>query len=119
MNQTKINNISDTDSGVSYDEVKISIENTLSDKIDITISEKLEEPDEVQVLLQTKKNNAKSVIELSRKIERLKQDNKRIERELWNKCEHVWERDWDVPFDDRCKYYCSVCKLWRNPHLYR
>lgn len=119
MSQTKIVNRSLIESDVSYDDVQISIEDSLTEKIDITISEKLEEKSEVQQLIESRKNNTDTIHELSRKIEELKRNTKHIERELWYKCEHVWERDWDVPFDDRCKYYCKVCHLWRNRHLYR
>lgn len=119
MSQTTISNNSPDNNEVSYDDVQISIENTLNDKIDIEISEKLEEFNEVEELIQSRKNNTNDIITLTRKIEKLKSDNKNIERKLWKTCEHVWERDWDVAFDDRCKYYCKVCQLWRNHHLYR
>jgi hypothetical protein len=118
MSQTKINNRTFLESDVSYDDVQISIENTLLEKIDISISDELESKNTVQKLIDSLENNTNTIWKLNRQIEKLKDDNKSIERELWDKCEHEWKRDWDVAFDDRCKYFCKTCQLWRNRHLY-
>ena len=40
------------------------------------------------------------------------------EKKIWKKCNHHWERDYNVAFDDRIKYYCSKCNLWRNEYMY-
>lgn len=40
------------------------------------------------------------------------------EKNIWEKCNHEWEKDYDVAFDDNCKYFCKKCKLWNNFYLY-
>ena len=40
------------------------------------------------------------------------------EKDLWEKCNHEWERDFDAAFDDNCKHFCKKCKLWRNSYFY-
>ena len=44
---------------------------------------------------------------------------KENEKIIWNKCQHVWERDYDVAFDDHIKYFCSKCGLWNNAYMYK
>ena len=42
---------------------------------------------------------------------------KQNEKQIWGKCKHIWKRDYNVAFDDRIKYYCSICKLWNNEYI--
>ena len=41
------------------------------------------------------------------------------EKIIWKKCDHKWERDYEVAFDDRIKYFCSKCGLWNNEYMYK
>ena len=40
------------------------------------------------------------------------------EKKIWKQCNHHWIRDYNVAFDDRIKFYCSKCNLWRNEYMY-
>ena len=51
-------------------------------------------------------------------IEIAKSQIKNNERQIWKMCSHEWKRDYDCAFDERTKYYCIKCKLWRNSFLY-
>ena len=50
--------------------------------------------------------------------ERLIIENKKLvtqkKRELYYVCEHEWVYDECANWDDRCKYKCKYCNLWRN-----
>ena len=117
MSQTKINNKTPLKPDViSEDNVQITIEKSLSEKI--CISDESGYNNTVQNLVDSRKSNTNTICELNRRIEILREDNTSIEKELWTECEHEWERDWDVAFDDRCKYKCKTCQLWRNRYLY-
>ena len=39
---------------------------------------------------------------------------KQKKEELYNVCEHEWIYDECSNWDDRCKYKCKFCNLWRN-----
>jgi hypothetical protein len=120
MNQTKVINDSITKKyGNRYETIQTSIEESLTEKIDMTIVEKQEETSEVEQLIQSRKNNKETIWKLTRKIEKLTDINRQLDKEIWSKCDHVWERDWSVSFDDRCKDFCKVCQLWKNQNLYR
>ena len=73
-----------------------------------------------------------NVVELLKKKKKLVNDNfsyqdhiqknrieiKMLEKKIYKCCSHEWIRDWDVAFDDRCKYKCKKCNLWRNDYMY-
>ena len=44
---------------------------------------------------------------------------KENEKQLWKICDHQWQRDYEVAFDDRIKYFCSKCGLWNNEYMYK
>jgi len=50
--------------------------------------------------------------------EKLIVQNKRLikqkKKELYNICQHDWVYDECSNWDDRCKYKCKFCNLWRN-----
>ena len=58
------------------------------------------------------------IIDLRMRMRDLENKIKVHEKNLWLTCSHDWERDYDVPFDDKIKYKCSHCNLWRRASLY-
>lgn len=48
----------------------------------------------------------------------IKKRIKENEKIVWKTCDHQWKRDYDVAFDDNCKYFCEKCKLWKNFYFY-
>lgn len=51
-------------------------------------------------------------------IQKNRREIRILEKKIYKFCNHEWVRDWDVAFDDRCKYNCKKCKLWRNDYMY-
>jgi hypothetical protein len=49
-------------------------------------------------------------------IETLKNEIKKLKKNLFDTCEHVWIKDWEEPTDSRCKWKCETCNLSRNPN---
>lgn len=73
---------------------------------------------EVQKLLYSNRKLNEEINEYMNLIEANKKLISENEKKIWKKCVHTWERDYDVAFDDRIKYYCTKCKLWRNQYMY-
>ena len=70
----------------------------------------------VEQLLEKKTKNQKEIWDLEKQINQLKKYNNSIEKELFKKCNHNWEIDWD----DCCSKYkvCTICKLANMPNVY-
>ena len=73
---------------------------------------------EVKKLLYSNEQLKKQINEYLNMVEANKKLIKNNEKQIWKKCNHKWERDYEVAFDDRIKYYCSKCNLWRNEYMY-
>ena len=73
---------------------------------------------EVQKLLYSNQKLNEEIYEYMNLIEANKKLISENEKQIWKKCLHNWERDYEVAFDDRIKYYCTKCKLWRNKYMY-
>ena len=59
-----------------------------------------------------------SIYDYEKNIDKLKDSIKASEKKLWKLCSHEWEYDSSCNFDDRTKYFCKKCKLWRNEYMY-
>ena len=51
-------------------------------------------------------------------IQKNRQLIKDLEKEIYKNCQHDWIRDECANFDDRCKFICSKCSLYRSNYLY-
>jgi len=69
-------------------------------------------------LIQDIKREEKAIQELQKNIDEKKQCIRSYKQTLWTLCDHEWVRDYFVPFDDNCKYYCKKCELWRDKFYY-
>ena len=69
-------------------------------------------------LLQDIKKEEKAILELQRNIDTKKRNIRSYKQALWTACNHEWIRDYFVSFDDKCKYYCKVCDLWKDKTYY-
>ena len=67
---------------------------------------------EVQKLLYSNEQLRKQISEYLTMVEANKKLIIENEKKIWKQCNHHWERDYNVAFDDRIKYYCSKCNLW-------
>ena len=62
---------------------------------------------EIQTLNSNNWNYGKLIVENKTLLKQKKE-------ELYNVCEHEWIYDECSNWDDRCKYKCKFCNLWRN-----
>ena len=69
-------------------------------------------------LIEKKKNLVSDNFSYQNQIQKNKREIMSLEKNIYKLCNHEWVRDWDVAFDDRCKYNCKTCKLWRNDYMY-
>lgn len=69
-------------------------------------------------LIQDIKREEKAIQELQKNIDKKKQCIRSYKQTLWTLCDHEWVRDYFVPFDDICKYYCKKCDLWKDKFYY-
>ena len=95
---------------------RIIIEKHLDDIIDLNA---ISQEDNVNHYILQRNRNQQTIYQLMDKIEYLKKTNKELEKNIWKKCQHEWEYDTASCFDDRTKYFCSKCKLWRNSYWYQ
>ena len=69
-------------------------------------------------LIEKKKKLVSDNFSYQNQIQKNKREIMSLEKNIYKLCNHEWVRDWDVAFDDRCKYNCKTCKLWRNDYMY-
>ena len=62
---------------------------------------------EINILTNDISNYEKVIVQNKRLIKQKK-------KELYNVCKHEWVYDECSNWDDRCKYKCKFCNLWRN-----
>ena len=62
------------------------------------------------------KNKHILIFEAEKRIKTYKEDIKILKKDLFKKCQHEWIYDECTNFDDRCKYICKFCRLYRNPN---
>jgi len=72
----------------------------------------------VSTLLQNISEEEKTIRELQISITAKKQLICGHKQALWATCDHEWIRDYFVSFDDKCKYYCGICDLWKDKTYY-
>jgi hypothetical protein len=72
----------------------------------------------VQELLSKVKLLTENNYLLETTIKNNKQSIKQIEKDIYITCNHNWIYDTGCTFDDICKYKCSICNLYRMPHVY-
>lgn len=73
----------------------------------------------VKELNQENKRLHNKINEYEEIINKIKKQIKENERIIWITCDHQWKRDYDVAFDDNCKYFCEKCYLWNNVYFYK
>ena len=73
---------------------------------------------EVEKYITRKNNILNEISDLKNLIIKLKEEEKMIDKILWDKCEHVWTLDNSSADDDLCKRYCKTCGLYQNRYLY-
>ena len=76
----------------------------------------MEPSEEVKELIDHKNSIYKEIYELEARIKSLKVEISDTNKKIFSTCKHNWVRDWDAPFDSRCKKICSFCKLYANPN---
>ena len=76
----------------------------------------MEPSKDVQVLIEHRNIKYKEIYAMEKKIRELKNEISATNKKIFSSCKHNWVRDWDAPFDSRCKRICSFCKLYANPH---
>lgn len=74
---------------------------------------------DVKELIEENKILQKQIFDYSKLIKSAKISIRMNEKVIYQNCNHQWKRDWDCAFDDKCKYQCNKCGLWRNDYMYR
>ena len=72
----------------------------------------------VSTLLEDISEEENDIRKFQRSITAKKQLIRGHKQTLWTTCEHEWVRDYFVSFDDKCKYYCRICNLWKDKAYY-
>ena len=60
--------------------------------------------------------NNQRICDANKLIYKCKENNKELRKKLFASCDHEWIYDEWANFDDRCKYICKHCRLYKNPH---
>lgn len=68
----------------------------------------------MEKLLEELQYRRKLINECHEKIRFLKTEISVLNEQLYNTCDHKWERVSDYADDDLCKHMCNKCHLWRN-----
>lgn len=72
----------------------------------------------VQELLNKNIEHNKTINQLYVQITTLQTEIKKNNKQIWDKCVHKWKRDELAIWDDKCKYICSNCLLYKNKSYY-
>ena len=69
---------------------------------------------EINRIIEEYKKNKDDIYYHLRMIDVLRAKNKMLEREIYKKCEHSWERDYDDagPYSST-SFFCKKCSLYR------
>tara|TARA_Y200000002_G_C22515353_1_gene593145 strand:+ start:114 stop:344 length:231 start_codon:yes stop_codon:yes gene_type:complete len=70
---------------------------------------------EALVIMSEIKKKQKKIFQYNKIINENKNDIKNLKKELFTKCDHEWVYDEWANFDDKCKYVCKYCGLYKNP----
>lgn len=70
-------------------------------------------------LINIKNSKIKEKWELYRKYQDMDEVIKKLESEIYKKCNHKWKRD-DYSYGpyDKAEYICEHCSLYRNDYMY-
>lgn len=60
--------------------------------------------------------NNKNIDDFNKLIYKYKKENRKLTKKLFYTCQHKWIYDECVNFDDKCKYVCKFCGLYKNPN---
>lgn len=60
--------------------------------------------------------NKQHICDANELIYKYQKYNKELTKKLFSTCQHEWIYDECANFDDKCKYICKFCRLYRNPH---
>jgi len=72
---------------------------------------------ELADLLKQRKINYSSIVNYQSVIKKIKDDNRKIEKQLWETCKHEWgSKD---TYDDLCNRQCKICGLYNNHYFYK
>ena len=70
-------------------------------------------------LIDLKNNKKRMMYDFERRIKKIKQDIDEIDKEIYKKCEHNWERDYSYagPYT-KPEIVCTKCNLFKSYHYY-
>ena len=74
--------------------------------------------EQVSELLHKNSENNNTICKLYAQINKLEDEIKMNNKQIWNTCIHNWVRDELAMWDDKCKYVCCKCKLYKNRSYY-
>jgi hypothetical protein len=69
----------------------------------------------INIYQKIRKNNGK-INDANSLIYKCREENSELTKKLFKTCQHEWIYDENANFDDKCKYICRYCRLYRNPH---
>jgi hypothetical protein len=70
----------------------------------------------LEQLLNKKNLLNNQLMDYKKRIHTLENDKRKLEKELWHKCDHIWVKrsNWDT----LCKSECSICGVYNNHYIY-
>lgn len=65
-------------------------------------------------LVEQYNQNKDKIYKCLKEIDSLREKNQKLEKEIYKKCDHIWDREYDDagPYSS-ITYYCRKCSLYR------
>ena len=71
----------------------------------------------MKTIFELKQQKLQEMQDMRIQLNKLNDDIKKLDKELYKICIHDWKVDIDEPFDSICKQKCTICKLYNNYSL--
>lgn len=73
----------------------------------------------VKELIQLKRDKKTQMFEYEQRIKNIKKDIREIEKKIYKKCEHNWERDYScIGLYTKPETVCTKCNLYKDYYYY-
>jgi hypothetical protein len=75
--------------------------------------------DSAEELIQLKLDKQRKMYDYERRIKKIKEDIRDLEKKIYNKCDHNWERDYSYAgLYTKAETVCTKCNLYKDYNYY-